>query len=162
MSVNAETLSQIINLAVKNTVALDYGNVELWTSSFVEDGHFVLLQSDIERRWSGYNELREFAINVAADVSHKDTVRRWINSPVVSVSGDKATLRAMLLVMTRGSGPVIASSGWHEDILIKKSGVWRFQERKVVMDKGAYAKDHLHNTFKQAHLQLRRSATETQ
>ena len=162
MPINAETHSQIINLAVKNTVALDYGNAELWVSSFVEDGRFLLQQSDEEYKWSGYDELRNFAIEVAADITHRDTVRRLINCPVVSVSGDKATLRAMLLVMTRGAGPVIVSSGWHEDVLIKKSGVWRFQERKVVMDKGEYAKDHLHNTFKQAHLQLRRSATETQ
>ena len=127
MELTSADRMEIQELMARYNHAIDFGDVEAWVGTFVDDGVFHGSMG----RFEGRQALTDFAHGFVRDYPDG---RHWINNIVIDGDGETATA-ACYLHMFRASGdrPTVATGRYH-DRLRRVGGRWRFVWRVVTVD----------------------------
>jgi len=117
-----EDYGEIRTLLAKYCFAIDERDAVTWAELFTEDGVFDRGLGDPVR---GRDSLREFVEILPSDLRHLTV------NEIIEVVGDRATVRAYLLVL-RGRPPVIRFVGESSDIFTRTADGWRFSQRLLI------------------------------
>jgi uncharacterized protein (TIGR02246 family) len=124
--------TQINDLFVRYTTALDAGDVETIVGCFTEDG---TLESPAVGIYAGRQGIREFAERFARFRENGSQLRHFISNLAVQLDGDAARATCYLLnVITRGGKTELMPPGRYDCRLAKVAGQWLFRHRLVVLD----------------------------
>ncbi|WP_415853288.1 nuclear transport factor 2 family protein [Sinomonas sp. G460-2] len=161
MSLTALDYEHILQLHARYSHAIDFNDLEAFTSCFTADGAFVA--PDVDHR--GTEQLRRFAASVAAkDVGH---VRHMLMTSLVD--GDDTTARSFSFAfITRDYGPIagrlqvppsaVIAAGVYDDTLVKCEGEWRYAVRAFTWDGTREQLAHLEEARIPSHRSLRGAA----
>lgn len=120
---------EIEQLVARYNMAIDDGDGDEYAATFIEDGVFVAPDMNI----AGREALAAFG---GAAKERKTQIRHWVNSQVVTVTGDTATTRSnLMLLRVGGEGPVVLLTGRYADELRRTDAGWRFTRREFTADK---------------------------
>lgn len=125
-SLTAEDRAEIRDLYARYAQSLDLGDADGWARTFTEDGVFA------DNR--GHAELSEFAADFYE--RYGGLSRHWNNQLTLRPTAEGATGTVYLLLWDmRPDTPTVVASGVYHDTLVKTSEGWRFQERRVDIDR---------------------------
>lgn len=129
---NLEDRAAIHDLFARYCCALDNGEIEAVVDCFTAD---AILKSPIIDI-GGRDEIRAFAIRFAAQRSAGTQFRHMVSNIVATVTGNRATASAYLLVLVSKDGRHRSlPPGYYRCELIKDdSSQWRFSRRMVFHD----------------------------
>lgn len=121
-------------LFVRYATALDRGDVDGVVACFADDGW---LESPILGKFVGPSGIREFARRTAQlKTQHGAQFRHVVSNLSVEVDGERANATCYLLdFLTRDGKTALLSPGDYECGLRKVSGDWRFEHRRVTLDR---------------------------
>jgi uncharacterized protein (TIGR02246 family) len=126
-----EDRAAIHDLFTRYCCALDNGEVETVTSCFIADAALKSPVIDLK----GYDEIRAFAGRFAAQRAAGTQFRHMVTNISVTLSGDRATATAYLLVLISQNGTHrTLPPGRYECDLVKQDGEWLFSRRTVFHD----------------------------
>ena len=118
----------VLEVAARYNHAIDGGDVDAWLATWTADGLF----EPTGERFEGQEGLRRFAVGW---VEKMQNTRHWNTNFLIRGQGDTATMSCYLnLFGVKGSAKLLAS-GRYDDTLVKVGGAWKFQSRKVTVDK---------------------------
>ena len=127
MPLTAADRIEIQMLGARYNHAIDYGDAEGWTDTFIPEGCFISPQG----QWDG----REALIGFANDSAARPPARRhWTNNRVIDGDGDDATSTCYLNLIDATNGGATLVTGLYRDRLRKLDGAWKFVERSVSID----------------------------
>lgn len=134
--------AEISDVISRYSVHIDSGEFERLQALFAEDAVFdivpvpdpVFMKVPIR----GGRAIRD-ALEGRYRVVIKEAQRRHVNTSTIfdELSADHAATRTFLTVLSVPKGPgglELRGTGVYKDKLVRKDGVWRFQERLVMMD----------------------------
>jgi hypothetical protein len=110
-----EDRDDILQLLYRYNHTIDTGDAEGWADTWTEDGVFDAGGSVLR----GRAELVGFASGVSG-------VRHVVMNPLVEITGDRARVRAYLMLLMGGA---IGMVGVYEDDVVRTSDGWRFAAR---------------------------------
>lgn len=126
-ALTAEDLAEIHNLYAHYNLMLDAGDSEGWADTFVEDGTFGASQ--------GRPALIEFADGFHGQ---NPTSRHWNTNIRITATADGAAGTCYLMLWNVGTRPAeIILTGTYQDALVRTPDGWRFQSRRVEIDRPA-------------------------
>jgi uncharacterized protein (TIGR02246 family) len=129
VSLPVQDIIAIQQLASRYNHAVDSGDGAGFAAAFVADG---VLDSGTGDPLKGSEALSAFAPVVASSMPG---IRHVVANAVIDGEGDKATMKAYLLVLVKGeTGPVPMATGTYQDELIRQDGEWRFVHRLFTAD----------------------------
>lgn len=121
-------IAEIIDLAHAYNQAVDDHDPTSWVDCFTDDGE---VDSPFGNP-SGRDELHRWISGITGNLS--DT-RHFSANEVVSVDGDRATMRSYYFVVgTTEHPPAIGATGGYDDELVRIEGRWRFARRVHTVD----------------------------
>jgi len=128
--------AEIIHLFGRYNQGSDFQDAAMWLSIFTADAVFRPGANAPEI--VGQAALAEWrAQNFAARPPERQS-RHWNSSWVITPTPGGATGRAYYLLVDVSSGqPVVAGSGYYEDVYVKTPGGWRIKERHAISDTAA-------------------------
>jgi hypothetical protein len=131
-TLSAQDIAEIRQLHAQYNHALDFGDVEAWADTFVEDGTFGNSR--------GREQLIQFATNFYG--TQQGYSRHWNDQLTLSPTDGGATGSIYLtLWSTRTRPPTIITTGVYRDVLVRTPNGWRFQSRDMEGDRPAPADD---------------------
>ena len=132
-ALTGQDYAEIVHLFGRYNQGTDFKDAALWLSIFTDDAVFqpganaeeIVGQAALAA-WRAQN----FAARPAASQS-----RHWNSSWVVTPTAAGVTGRAYYLLVDVSSGqPVVAGSGYYEDVYVKTSDGWRIKRRRAISD----------------------------
>ncbi|HEX5586010.1 MAG TPA: nuclear transport factor 2 family protein, partial [Acidimicrobiia bacterium] len=123
MSTVAEDRDEILQLLYRYNHTIDAGDAEGWADTWTDDGVFDAGGSVLR----GRAELVGFASGVSG-------VRHVVMNPLVDVTGDRARVRAYLMLLVGGA---IGMIGVYDDEVVRTPSGWRFAARTFTPDASA-------------------------
>ncbi|MBV8778335.1 MAG: nuclear transport factor 2 family protein [Alphaproteobacteria bacterium] len=131
MTADLEDRVAIHDLFTRYCCALDAGEVETVVDCFTDDAVLKSPVVDIK----GRDDIRAFAARFAAQRAAGVQFRHMVTNIAVTVSADRATAAAYLLVLISQAGSHrTLPPGRYECRLVKRDGRWRFSRRTVFHD----------------------------
>ena len=131
MTASLEDRAAIHDLFTRYCCALDNGEVETVVACFTADAALKSPVIDLK----GHDEIRAFAGRFAAQRAAGTQFRHMVTNIAVTISGDRATATAYLLVLISQNGSHrTLPPGRYECELVKQNGCWRFTRRTVFHD----------------------------
>ncbi len=126
-SLSADDVAEIHALYADYNLLLDAGNSRGWADTFTEDGTFNTSE--------GRAALIAFADNFHA--SNPNT-RHWNSNIRITPTPEGAAGTAYLILWDVGARPQsISLTGTYQDTLVKTEDGWRFESRRVQIDRPA-------------------------
>ena len=122
---------------------LDAGDFDGLEQLFVEDAVFTVVPGDGVPRLTGAHSIRD-TIEQRWRVVHEGAQRRHVMTNIVveSIAEDVATARTVLLVYEvrkePGARVGVHGMGVYEDTLVRVDGRWRFEQRRLTLDRLDY------------------------
>ena len=124
--------SQIEDLFIRYTCAIDAGNVETLVGCFSENGS---LESPAVGCYAGREAIRKFAQRFAKFLQNGSQLRHVISNIRSEVDGDHAKAKCYLVVfITKDGGSKLLAPGTYDCELVKINNNWFFNKRIVTMD----------------------------
>jgi hypothetical protein len=123
MSTTAEDRDEILELLYRYCHTIDSHQCEEWVSLFTSDGVYEGREGRIT---AGSERLAKLVASTKGMV-----MRHVAANPLIEVTGDTARVHSYEMVL---KGTTIASTGSHEDELVRTPDGWRFARRKFVRD----------------------------
>lgn len=131
---------EILDVISRYSVHIDSGEFDRLQALFAEDAVFNVMPDPVFMKVpvKGVRAIRD-ALEGRYRVVIKEAQRRHINTSTMfdELTADRATTRTFLTVLSAPKGPgalELRGSGVYKDKLVRKDGVWLFQERLVMMD----------------------------
>jgi len=118
---STEDHDEILQLLYRYNHAIDGGDADAWADTWTDDGVF---DSGNYRA-----EGRDALLGVVKGAP--PGFRHVVVNPSIDVDGDRATMRAYLLLLRRGA---LAAVGDYRDELVRTPQGWRFAQRLVAME----------------------------
>ena len=124
----------ILTLYARYNRAIDDGDAEGWSATFVEDGVFC----HPARTWAGAAERRQFVIERNAKIAAGPVgnQRHWNDAIDLTITADAAAGGCDLLVAGVASDDgraVVLARGRYQDRLARTADGWRFAERRLIL-----------------------------
>lgn len=138
MALTVQDHEDIRQLIARYNHGIDLGDLDMFVSTFTEDGAFEVLglspDLPLGGRHQGHDELRRlgetfFGIFQGAN-------RHWNSNLLIDGDGDDATTSCYLAAMATGpaGNSALRGTGIYRDRLRRTAQGWRFHERIVTMD----------------------------
>ncbi len=118
----------ILDLAARYNQAIDGGDVDGWVATWTDACVFEAPDGTFE----GHDGMRTFAKGF---MERFPNTRHWNANHAIDGDGDSATMHCYLLLIGVKGGPKPLAAGRYDDVLKKVDGAWRFQRRKIALDK---------------------------
>lgn len=120
--------AEIVDLGHAYNQAVDDHDTDSWVRCFTDDGEVVSPFGNPR----GAVALHQWISGIAENLTG---TRHFSGNEVVTVNGDRATMRSYYFVVgTDEHPPAIGATGGYEDELVRVDGRWRFSRRVHTVD----------------------------
>ncbi|MEV4184086.1 nuclear transport factor 2 family protein [Streptosporangium canum] len=134
MSLSVEDKLAIQELSSTQMRFLDAHDVDGWVGCWVPDGQFIATYGT----FTGHDAVKEFIIGHIA-AGKEDGARHLMTNYVIEGDGDRATSYCLVLKVQVEKAPHIIASGVYNDVLVRTPEGWKFESRRLDVDKGVFA-----------------------
>ncbi|MFN8221616.1 MAG: nuclear transport factor 2 family protein [Gaiellales bacterium] len=126
-----EDREAIRNLLQEYRRTLDLRDMRAFSELYAVDGTWTGASGSA----TGPEAIYEMLVGVLPDnpPAPAATLWHWISDPAITVAGDRGTASSFWMHVRRGEGdtPLLPTLGHYQDDLVRESGRWRFQLRRV-------------------------------
>jgi ketosteroid isomerase-like protein len=138
MALTVQDHEDIRQLVARYNHGIDLGDLDMFVSTFTDDGVFEVLglspDLPLSGRHQGHDELRQLGERHYGIFQGRS--RHWNWNLLIDGDGDAATLTCYLAALGAGSADSssLRGTGIYRDRLHRTPDGWRFSERIVTMD----------------------------
>lgn len=138
MPLTVQDHEDIRQLLARYNHGIDLGDLDMFVSTFTDDGVFEVLglspDLPLSGRREGHDELRRLGETHFGIFQGR--ARHWNSNLIIDGDGDDATMTCYLAAMATGPAGTAAlrGTGIYHDRLRRTPDGWRFSERIVTMD----------------------------
>lgn len=118
----------VLNHIARYNHAIDLGTPEEWADCFTDDAEF---DAEPVVHCHGRSELIAFA---KATLTPSRLGRHWNSNVWVDGDGDRARAQVYLMMVRSGKFGEVGATGVYRDRLVRSSGQWRFEYRKLTFE----------------------------
>ncbi len=126
-----EDREEIRNLLQEYRRTLDIRNLRAFSELYAKDGTW----SGASGTATGPEAIHDMLAAALPDnpPAPAPTLWHWITDPTITVDSDRATAASFWMHVRRSEGdtPLLPTLGHYQDDLVRESGRWRFQLRRV-------------------------------
>ena len=119
----------ILNIAHQFDFTIDSGDFDAHTALFSDDFSF---RSDFGDH-DTIDSYREWVEGFHAQMKEQGGTRHFALNPVVEVTGDSASMKSYLLIVSQGDGSTLGTAVC-EDEFEKAGGTWKLRKRTLRAD----------------------------
>jgi len=132
----AQDYTEITQLYARLYQGSDLRELDVWLSNFADDGVFRFPDG---KEVAGKNALSEFRTKSFGGKTGDSKRRHWTSGVMLTPNADgTANARAYwFMIDARSKQPVVAESGYFQDVFAKTAAGWKFKKHGVYMDGGA-------------------------
>jgi 3-phenylpropionate/cinnamic acid dioxygenase small subunit len=136
MPLSTEDKVEIQELVARAARCVDRHEVGAWVALFAEDGVF---ESPAYGEMRGHEEIRDFQAR-HQEAGEEDGVKHVHTNIIVEGDGERAHAHHYVLKLKVDEAPMIYATGEFFDDLVRTAEGWRFERRRLKIDKGLFAR----------------------
>jgi len=135
VALTAQDYTAITELYARLYQGSDLREMDVWLSNFADDAVFVFPNDD---QVTGKKALGEWRAKSFGGNTGDSKRRHWVSGVMLTPMPDGvAKSRAYWLMLdASGKQPVVAQSGYFDDLFVKTGAGWKFKKHVVRMDPG--------------------------
>jgi hypothetical protein len=135
VALTAQDYTAITELYARLYQGSDLRELDVWLSNFADDATFVFPNDD---EVTGKKALGEWRAKSFAGNTGDSKRRHWVSGVMLTPMPDRVAKARAYWFMIDGSGkqPVVAQSGYFDDLFVKTASGWKFKKHVVRMDPG--------------------------
>lgn len=135
VALTAQDYTAITELYARLYQGSDLRELDVWLANFADDGVFVFPNGD---EVAGKKALGEWRAKSFGGNTGDSKRRHWTSGVMLTPMPDgTAKARAYWLMLdASGKQPVVAQSGYFDDLFVKSAAGWKFKKHVVRMDPG--------------------------
>ncbi|WP_159707245.1 nuclear transport factor 2 family protein [Arthrobacter sp. 18067] len=138
MPLSVEDKLTIVELSNAQMRSLDNHDIDAWLEAWIPDGKFIATYGT----FAGHRAIREFIEGHIA-AGKEDGARHLMTNYVVEGDGDTAAVTCAVTKLQVDEPPFIIASGTYHDVVVRTQKGWRFESRRLDIDRGVFARAEL-------------------
>jgi hypothetical protein len=129
----AQDYTEITELYARLYQGSDLREVDTWISNFADDGVFRFPDG---KEIAGKAALTDFRVKSFGGKTGDSKRRHWVSGVMLTPNADNtANARAYwFMINASAKQPVVAESGYFNDVFVKTAGGWKFKRHGVYFD----------------------------